>query len=624
MKLSLKPFYRNIFLFGSILFLFGILTLQQSPEVNATHQLFCSAPTYDQPNCTGNVLFNTIGCFLTQPTGCGFPTWTDWDAASCSPSAFCGPSEHCTPTNFCGSDGNYYFRDINCNESQVGANCEWSCGFEGCQPRPSCDDACSSWSAGGACGVGCSSITESQRTRTCPPTHTECATTDCYPASGCELPPPSCSTQTNCQSGQLIRKNADCTTTTVDTCGGRGCTSSPLQCNPVQYTLTVSKTGGGTGTITSNPTGINCGGTCSALYNDGTPVTLTATPTGSDSFQSWSANCAPLVDPRQCQITLTSTQTVTATFNQAPQVGAGQDQDIDFACPTPGNCRVSATLIGSITDPDPYTVEWSLVAGDVGAVEIASPNSETTGVTFAASGNYTFKLQANDGSTIGSDTVDVIVRNNPPDVSIAGPVVREVDFGFPINLQGSATNDGLPNPPGALQLQWRKISGPGTVTFSNPTGATTNAQLSQAGVYDLRLEAADGEFTRQASVEIRYGAPGRYGLLPCGAIIDDPTTSWHETDSCELKHLFLLLQNLLNFALWKLVPLIIAVLVVATGAVFFFQFGGPGVLTKVRTIWSMVGKGVLILLFSWLFLNFLLGVLDFNINIFGRWYEISG
>ena len=71
----------------------------------------------------------------------------------------------------------------------------------------------------------------------------------------------------------------------------------------------------------------------------------------------------------------------------------------------------------------------------MGAVVIASPNSETTGVTFAASGNYTFKLQANDGSTIGSDTVDVIVRNNPPDVSIAGPAVREVDFGFPINLQ---------------------------------------------------------------------------------------------------------------------------------------------------------------------------------------------
>ena len=167
-------------------------------------------------------------------------------------------------------------------------------------------------------------------------------------------------------------------------------------------------------------------------------------------------------------------------------------------------------------------------------------------------------------------------------------------------------------------------TGEGTITFSNPTGENTEILLSQAGVYNLTFRAADGEFTREAAVEMRYGAPARYGLLPCGAIIDDPATPWHETDSCELKHLFLLVQNLLNFALWKLVPLIIAVLVVATGAIFFFQLGGPEVMAKARTIWSAVGKGVLILLFSWLFLNFLLGILGFDISIFGRWYEFQG
>ena len=211
------------------------------------------------------------------------------------------------------------------------------------------------------------------------------------------------------------------------------------------------------------------------------------------------------------------------------------------------------------------------------------------------------------------------MSNNPPDVSIAGPAVREVDFGFlPIVLEGSAADDGLPS--SGLDIQWSG-TGPGTITFSNPTGENTEILLSQAGVYNLTFRAADGEFTREAAVEMRYGAPARYGLLPCGAIIDDPATPWHETDSCELKHLFLLVQNLLNFALWKLVPLIIAVLVVATGAIFFFQLGGPEVMAKARTIWSAVGKGVLILLFSWLFLNFLLGILGFDISIFGRWYE---
>ena len=42
------------------------------------------------------------------------------------------------------------------------------------------------------------------------------------------------------------------------------------------FTLTVSKTGSGSGTVTSNPAGINCGSTCSASYANDTSVTLTA------------------------------------------------------------------------------------------------------------------------------------------------------------------------------------------------------------------------------------------------------------------------------------------------------------------------------------------------------------
>ena len=41
-----------------------------------------------------------------------------------------------------------------------------------------------------------------------------------------------------------------------------------------QYTLTVSKAGSGTGTITSSPAGINCGSDCSKTFNQGTKITL--------------------------------------------------------------------------------------------------------------------------------------------------------------------------------------------------------------------------------------------------------------------------------------------------------------------------------------------------------------
>src|SRR5262249_588894 len=49
---------------------------------------------------------------------------------------------------------------------------------------------------------------------------------------------------------------------------------------PLTYgkSLTVFKDGPGTGTVTSNPAGIDCGTTCHAGFADDTPVVLTASP----------------------------------------------------------------------------------------------------------------------------------------------------------------------------------------------------------------------------------------------------------------------------------------------------------------------------------------------------------
>ncbi|MBB5353620.1 hypothetical protein HNR46_003881 [Haloferula luteola] len=45
-----------------------------------------------------------------------------------------------------------------------------------------------------------------------------------------------------------------------------------------------------------------------------------------------------------------------------------------------------------------------------------------------------------------------------------------------------------------LELQWRKLSGPGEVTFAQPSATETTARFSQLGTYELALEAKlDGE-----------------------------------------------------------------------------------------------------------------------------------
>src|SRR6478736_4976495 len=59
------------------------------------------------------------------------------------------------------------------------------------------------------------------------------------------------------------------------------------------------------------------------------------------------------------------------------------------------------------------------------------------------------------------------------------------------NLNGTVTDDGLPNPPGTVTTTWSEVSGPGAVTFGNGSAVDTTASFSAAGTYVLKLEASD-------------------------------------------------------------------------------------------------------------------------------------
>jgi uncharacterized protein (UPF0548 family) len=95
-------------------------------------------------------------------------------------------------------------------------------------------------------------------------------------------------------------------------------------------TLTVNKAGTGSGTMTSSPAGINCGATCSASYDSGTTVTLTATPATGSLFTGWSG--CDTVSGTTCKVIMSAARAVTATFtlqrftltvNKASPLGIG-------------------------------------------------------------------------------------------------------------------------------------------------------------------------------------------------------------------------------------------------------------------------------------------------------------
>jgi hypothetical protein len=85
--------------------------------------------------------------------------------------------------------------------------------------------------------------------------------------------------------------------------------------NPNTYPLTVTRAGTASGTVTSSPAGIDCDASCSALFDAGTAVTLTAAPASGSTFSGWSGACS---GTGSCQVTMSTALSVTATFTLLP------------------------------------------------------------------------------------------------------------------------------------------------------------------------------------------------------------------------------------------------------------------------------------------------------------------
>lgn len=93
------------------------------------------------------------------------------------------------------------------------------------------------------------------------------------------------------------------------------------QTAPSAYTLTVSTSGTGSGTVSSSPSGISCGSDCTENYNQAASVILTATPASGSTFSGWSGGgCS---GTGTCTVTMSADTTVTASFSVSGGSGGG-------------------------------------------------------------------------------------------------------------------------------------------------------------------------------------------------------------------------------------------------------------------------------------------------------------
>jgi hypothetical protein len=168
-----------------------------------------------------------------------------------------------------------------------------------------------------------------------------------------------------------------------------------------------------------------------------------------------------------------------AAADIAPQVDAGPSATVNLP---------STLLDGTVWDDfvTPVSVQWTKQSGP-GTVTFGDAASVDTAASFSTAGTYVLRLTADDGvNTPVFDEVTLTVVNPPPVVSAGAD--QTVAFPGPATLDGTVTDDEVTT----VTTTWTKQSGPGTVTFGNPSLVDTTASFSAAGTYVLRLTADDG------------------------------------------------------------------------------------------------------------------------------------
>jgi hypothetical protein len=96
---------------------------------------------------------------------------------------------------------------------------------------------------------------------------------------------------------------------------------STSDATPGTHTLSVTRTGSGNGTVTSDQVGVSCGADCQQGYASGTAVTLTAEAGTGSSFLGWGGDCS---GTGSCTVTMSESRNVAAAFKPSVDVIAPQ------------------------------------------------------------------------------------------------------------------------------------------------------------------------------------------------------------------------------------------------------------------------------------------------------------
>jgi uncharacterized protein (DUF2345 family) len=212
------------------------------------------------------------------------------------------------------------------------------------------------------------------------------------------------------------------------------------------YTLTVTKSGTGTGTVSSNPSGINCGTTCTYQFASGTNVTLTATPDSGSAFVGWSGDVVST--NTTTTVTMNSDKNVTATFNVLYTLTVTK----------------SGTGVGAVTS-NPAGID----CGSTCTYQFASG----TNVTLTATPDSSFVFGGWSGDVTGSSSTITFIMNSDKNVTATFNIL----YTLTVTKSGSGTGTVSSNPSGI------DCGSTCTYQFASGTNVTLTATPDSSSIF---------------------------------------------------------------------------------------------------------------------------------------------
>ncbi|MCK5413386.1 MAG: hypothetical protein KAI57_03340 [Candidatus Pacebacteria bacterium] len=283
--------------------------------------------------------------------------------------------------------------------------------------------------------------------------------------------------------------------------------------------------------------------------------------------------------------------------------GAGCHSDVKFGITTlgPPTCIITATP-NSIDRGNSSVLTWSQTDANTitfddgtGSIPITvgfvippvSPSMPTT---------YTIAVS----NTIGNDTCSTIVDFNPTCSLTATPLIfsgMDSNLNWTTEDAVSVALNGNSESLNGSTIDPGSANSPYTLIATNSVGATATCNAST------------------------LVSPCEKGLVPCGRLCDAPETIWDDTESCEVCHGILLMNQGMNFLI-QLAGIVAVLALVVVGFLYITSVGNPERKNLAKTSFKWVIIGFIIIFLSWLIIDFILVAWGFLDPLGGKWNVI--